>query len=142
MARKIRVKSGNTTATVDDQLARSIEHTLKALAPDTTREIEKAIERIYQEAYKDWPQRYHKSKSQNSKGKLERGITLDISTGEIYGYVRNTAEYAWAIKVGKNTKIDLPLGARVSNELLWKPMRKLANPLAKIIAEEITRLLK
>ena len=49
MARKIRVKSGNTTATVDDQLARSIEHTLKALAPDTTREIEKAIERIYQE---------------------------------------------------------------------------------------------
>ncbi len=142
MARKIRVKSGKTTATVDDQLAKSIEHTLKALAPDTTREIEKAIEKIYQEAYNDWPVRYHKSKSKDSKNKLERGITLDLSTGEIYGYIRNMAEYAWAIKVGKNTRIDLPLGARVSNELLWKPVRKLANPLAKIIADEIQRLLK
>ena len=142
MARKVRVKSGSTTADVSPELAQSIEETLNALAPETKATIENAIEKIYQEAYKDWPVRYHKNRSKDSKNKLERGITLDISDGSVYGFIRNTAEYSWAIKVGKNTRIDLPLGARVSNELLWKPTKKLADPIAQALAQEITKLLK
>jgi len=142
MAKKVRVKSGSTTAEVSPELAQSIEKTLDSLAPETKKTIENAIDNIYQEAYKDWPVRFHKSKSGDSKNKLEQGIILDISDGSVSGFIRNTAEYAWAIKVGVNTKIDLPLGARVSNELLWKPVKKLADPIAEALANEITKLIK
>lgn len=142
MAKKVRVKSGSTTADVSPELAQSIEKTLNALAPETKATIENAIDKIYQEAYREWPVRYHKKRSGDSKNKLEQGIILDISDGSVYGFVRNTAEYAWAIRVGKNTRIDLPLGARVSNELLWKPVKKLADPIAEALANEIMRLIK
>lgn len=142
MARRIRVKSGDTTAEISNELANSIERALKELAPESLQVIENAIDQIYEEARKEWPVRYHKKRSKDSKGKLERGITLDVSDGSIYGYIRNSAEYAWAIKVGKNTRINLPLGARVSNELLWKPLRKQADPIAKAVADEIEKQLK
>jgi hypothetical protein len=88
MAKKVRVKSGSTTADVSPELAQSIEKTLNALAPETKATIENAIEEIYQEAYKDWPVRYRKKRSKDSKNKLERGITLDISDGSVYGFIR------------------------------------------------------
>lgn len=142
MAKKIRVKSGNTTAEVSNELANSIERTLKELAPDSLQVIENAIDNIYQKARNDWPVRYHKSRSKHSKEKLQRGITLDISNGTVSGFIRNDAEYAWAIKVGKNTNINLPLGTRVADDLLWKPIAKLADPIAQAVAKEIAKNLK
>ena len=140
MARTIKVKSGSTTAELKGDLAKSIEKTLKTLAPESLAVIEKSINTIFDEAKSQWPRR--KFKSQDSKSKLKKGITLDVSTGEIFGFISNDAPYAWAIKVGKETRIDLPLGARVSNELLWKPLKKQADPIAKVIAKEIERALK
>ena len=80
--------------------------------------------------------------SQDSRGKLDRGLLIDSSSGEVVGFVRNTAEYAWAIKIGVNTDSLLPLGARVSNELLWKPLKKDANKITRTIAREITDIIK
>jgi hypothetical protein len=35
----------------------------------------------------------------------------------------------------------LPLGSRISNELLWKPAKKEAKKIADVVAEEITKLI-
>ena len=80
--------------------------------------------------------------SQDSRGKLDRGILIDSGSGEVVGFIRNTVEYAWAIKVGVNSDSILPLGARVSNELLWKPLKKDANKITRILAREITDAIK
>lgn len=82
------------------------------------------------------------STTEHSKEKLEKGFIIDTATNEIVGFVRNLAQYAWAIKVGVNSDLPLPLGANVSNELLWKPLKKDSNQIVKIIADEIELTLK
>lgn len=138
--KRIRIRDDNVTAELTDELASSVEKALLSLAPGTTRLIESEMERIYKSAREDWPVR--KKGSKRSRDKLQYGIDLDISNGSIYGFVKNSAEYAWAIKVGVESDSILPLGARVSNELLWKPTKRLADPIAKQIAQEIETLLK
>lgn len=76
------------------------------------------------------------TKSQDSKGKLKIGIKMDAQ-GQIVAFIENTAPYAWAIKVGKDTDTTLPLGARVSNELLFKPMKKASNIVAQKLADDM-----
>jgi hypothetical protein len=77
-------------------------------------------------------------RSQNSKAKMTIGIKMS-STGEIIAFVGNTAEYAWAIRIGKKTDSFLPMGSRVSNELLFKPMKKASSVIAKQMADELTK---
>lgn len=187
---RIRVKSGNTEIEASPELENMANDLLNRTTPETKRAIETAIERIYEEAKKNWPVRQRvpltgrqlafakaaqlqkrgydrraaiaagfrmlrdgelKNKerlgnvasiSQDSRGKLDRGILIDTASGEVVGFIRNTAPYAWAIKIGVNTDSILPLGARVSNELLWKPLKKDANKITRIIAKEITEAIK
>ena len=80
--------------------------------------------------------------SQDSRGKLERGKMIDTQSGEIVAFIKNDAPYAWAIKVGVNSDSILPLGSRVCNELLWKPLRKDATKITRIIAKELTDIIK
>ena len=59
--------------------------------------------------------------------------------------MENRAEYAWAIRMGMDTKgqggraIIIPLRARVSNELMVKPLRRKSR---KVISEYTRGLLK
>ena len=78
------------------------------------------------------------SKSQDSKNKLEYGLRISGDTLE--AYVGNTAPYAWAIRVGRDTDLPFALGARVSNELLWKPARAKTNDIVKTAADEIMKI--
>ena len=80
------------------------------------------------------------SKSQNSRGKLEYGLRVFGDTLE--AFVGCTAPYAWAIKVGQNTNLPFALGARVSNELLWRPARAQTNEIVKVTANELTEIVK
>ena len=189
---KIRVRSGNTEISASPELENMANDLLNRTTPETKRTIEESIERIYEEARKNWPVRQRpeltgkqlafakaaklqkkgydrkqaiaaafrmlrdgelKNKkrisvenvdsiSQDSRGKLDRGILINMGSGEIVGFIRNTAEYAWAIKVGVNSDSTLPLGARVSNELLWKPLKEDANKITRIIAKELTNVIK
>tara|TARA_R100000388_G_C7207802_1_gene142013 strand:+ start:316 stop:891 length:576 start_codon:yes stop_codon:yes gene_type:complete len=189
---KIRVRSGDTEITASPELERMANDLLNRTTPETKRAIEESIERIYEEARKNWPVRKRQeltgrqlafakaaqlqkkgydrrpaiaaafqmlrdgelqrkktisvsnvdSISQDSRGKLDRGILINTGSGEIVGFIRNTAPYAWAIKVGVNSDSVLPLGARVCNELLWKPLKKDANKITRIIAKELTDAMK
>ena len=86
------------------------------------------------------------SKSNRSIDKFKTSITISPS-GMVDASVSNMAEYAWAIKMGLDSKtsggspIFLPLGSRISNELLWKPAKKQARKIASVVADEITRII-
>jgi len=79
-------------------------------------------------------------KSQDSKGKLRMGVRVNQKF-ELVAFLANDAPYAWAIKVGENSDTDMSYGTRIADELMWKPVRKLADKIAKSMADEITRIL-
>jgi hypothetical protein len=80
------------------------------------------------------------SRSQNSRGKLEFGIR--ITGDQLQAYVANSAPYAWAIKVGVDTDLPYALGARVANELLWRPAREKTDSVVDTTAKELTDILE
>lgn len=184
---KIRVKVGKTEIVASSELEEMTNQILTKTIPETKKTIELAIDKIYQEAFDEWPvsdknrgfkelvfinaarlqkkgmdrkqaiavsfeklrmgelkKRVSSSREMrgHSRDKLERGFIIDTASSEIVGYIRNMAQYAWAIKVGVNSDSTLPLGANVSNELLWKPLRKESNRIVKTIADEIELNLK
>jgi len=79
-------------------------------------------------------------KSQDSRGKLRMGVRVNQKF-ELVAFLANDAPYAWAIKVGENSDTDMSYGTRIADELMWKPVRKLADKIAKSMADEITRIL-
>ena len=77
-------------------------------------------------------------KSQDSRGKLRMGIRVNQKF-ELVATLNNDAPYAWAIKVGKNSDTDMTFGTRISNELLWKPAKKITDKIAESMANEILK---
>jgi hypothetical protein len=77
---------------------------------------------------------------------FDRGIT--ITSDSVYAYVRNTAQYAWAIKSGANsvnrdkTPLIIPLGRRIAQEVLWSPARKEADRVAEALANDFAKRAK
>lgn len=78
--------------------------------------------------------------SKGSKDKLYTELT--IQGDDIFARVGNSAQYAWAIKVGENTDLPFALGTRVSNELLWKPARQKADRVTEVLAAEMVQDIK
>ena len=89
-------------------------------------------------------QELRESRSKRSIDQFDTSIR-NSPTGMVEATVRNNAPYAWAIKMGIDSKtaggapIFLPLGSRVSNELLWKPAKRQAKKIANTVANEITK---
>lgn len=77
---------------------------------------------------------------------FRRTLTIQRD-GMVVASVINDAPYAWAIKMGIDSRtksgrpIMLPLGVRISNELIWKPAKKKVKSVANVIADEITKLI-
>ncbi len=145
MARKLTIKSGNSTVVLPSNLMSTFDNVLDKIIPETRKELSQIVDKIQKDAEDNWPVRRRKDgsknpASKNSKGKIytEVIVTTDM---QIVARVGNDADYAWAIKVGARTKIDLPLGRRVSSELLWKPMRKKTNLIINTLADETMKLM-
>ena len=146
MARKIVIKSGNSTVILPKNLMSTFENVLEKIIPDTKRELADIMDKIEKEARDEWPVRRRKDgsknpNSQNSRAKIYSEIIVSTNF-EIIARIGNDADYAYAIKVGARTKIDLPLGRRVSNELLWKPVKKQTNRIVDTLKNETTKLMK
>tara|TARA_R100001440_G_scaffold40604_1_gene60345 strand:- start:2396 stop:2968 length:573 start_codon:yes stop_codon:yes gene_type:complete len=81
-----------------------------------------------------------KAISENSKAKLQKRFR--IQGDELIIEIVNTAPYAWAIKAGRGSTGNTPYRKRVSNELLWKPVRKSADKIAQKLAADLMREIK
>ncbi len=146
MARRVTIKAGSSTVILPKNLMSTFENVLEKIIPETKKELSEILDKVEQEARAEWPIRRRKDgskhpKSQNSKGKIysELIVTTDF---KVIARIGCSADYAFAIKVGARTKIDLPLGRRVSNELLWKPIKKQTNRVVDTLKNETTKLMK
>jgi len=140
MAKAIKIKAGNASIDMSGELAAITEDLVNKLLPETRRELDKELSRIEKEARDRWLVREENSKNSRDKLYVEMAITPNF---ELIGIVGNKAEYAWAIKVGGDAqKTRLSEGKRLSNELLFKPVKKSSDKIASTLADEITKQIK
>ena len=114
---------------------------LDEIAPNVRAIFDEVTADLMQHAQANWPVR-----QKNSKGSVddfERGIT--VTSDSVSAYVRNTAPYAWAIKMGVDSKdrsgtaIMLPLGKRIAQEFLWSPAKKQTDKVAEALADDLAK---
>ena len=150
-------KSGNAEATFSQDLQGFYTGFLDKVAPSAKKVINDTLEEIQKEAQANWPKRqptirknkegrivYRKDNSRNSWSKFVKGFRV-TADGSIEGYLENTAPYSWAIKFGaesvnnKGQHIIFPLGKRVGNELMVKPMRKQSKKVIDALADDLIK---
>ena len=155
MANKIFVRSGNAAIEASPELSNLVETILDKALPETKQQMNRSIDRIYKNAQQNWLVRqpvFRKKqgmliKRETSKGslqKLQKGLM--IQGDDLIAFVRNNAPYAWAIKIGEKSKDSagrskITEGRRLSNEVLWKPVRKSADEVAESLADDLMRML-
>lgn len=140
MAKRIRIKAGNATINMSSELESITNDLVNKLLPNTRKAFDTELSAIKAEAADRWLERKKNSKGSKEKLYVELAITPNF---ELIGIVGNKAPYAWAIKVGKDTQdTGIAKGKRLANELLFKPVRKKSDKLAKILADEIIKQIK
>ncbi len=136
-SKKISIKAGGTSLDISDELVSMTDDLVNKLLPETRKELEDELTKIEEEARNKWLVRENKSKGSRNKLYAEIAITPNF---ELVGVIGNKAEYAWAIKVGKDTQSSgLQQGKRLSNELLFKPVKQKSKDFANVLANEITK---
>lgn len=137
---KIKFGTGNVTIELKDDVADAIENLVNKLLPETRKKIEKELDEIKQNAIQKWPVRAEDSQDSRSRMYSEIVVTSQL---QLVGNVGNTAPYAWAILVGEDPqKTGLSTGQRVSNRLLFRPVKKRSDVMAEVIADETVELFK
>tara|TARA_B100000686_G_C16773348_1_gene966718 strand:- start:1238 stop:1720 length:483 start_codon:yes stop_codon:yes gene_type:complete len=153
-------KAGKAEAVFSDDLQSFYTGFLDKVAPGARKIIDDTLQEIEQEAKKNWPKRqpiirrndegrivFKKDNSQNSWNRFQRGYRVEAD-GTIAGFLVNTAPYAWAIKFGvesvnnRGEDIIFPLGKRVGNELMVKPMRKGSKKVVDALADDLIKQVK
>lgn len=158
MARNIRVKSGNAHIEASPELNDLVNDLLNKALPETRQAIERALDEVLAQAKREWPIRTTRptrkqlesgeafqpkvsSKSQRSIDKFETGLLLEGDA--IKGYIRNNAQYAYAILAGPYSfRSDIPVGKRYATELIFKPMIKASDIVIESLARDLMRGIK
>ncbi len=136
-SKKISIKAGGTSLDISDELVSMTDDLVNKLLPETRKKLEDELTKIEEEARNKWLVREDKSKGSRNKLYAEIAITPNF---ELVGVIGNKAEYAWAIKVGKDTQSSgLQPGKRLSNELLFKPVKQKSKDFANVLANEIAK---
>lgn len=137
MARKITFRDGNTTLRMSSEMQDMAEALVNKLLPETRHKMERELEQIEADAKARWLVR--KKDSKGSKEKIYSEVALN-SNFELVGIVGNNADYAWAIRVGKDPQdTKLPKKKRLAQALLVTPVRKKTDAFIKIFVQEIGR---
>jgi len=154
-----KAKSGNASVEFDSDMTDFFLSAVKTILPNAERIMRESIEQIEREAVEDWPKKKWtksydrktrqftvKDESQKSYKKFQRGMRVDPD-GSIVIYLKNTADYSWAIKFGVDSRnkdgkaILQPRGKKAARELLFKPLTKASRKVIKALSEDLNRRL-
>jgi len=143
MAQKTTTTSGDVKTTLSGNGFEYTEKLLKLVAPETFNLMQEEFSKILDNARREWlvrdPEKNRGVQSKGSAKKLTMGIRLN-GQGEVVAYLRNSAEYAWAIKVGKKSDTTIPKGKRLADVLLWRPAKKASTKVVKSLMKEMERI--
>ena len=140
MGRQIKFKSGNTQVNMSDDVIKGFENIVKKMLPETKKAIDQILDKLENDARQRWLVREENSKGSREKIYSEIVITPNL---ELVAHLGNSAEYAWAIKVGvdpQNSRLNMD--RRLADGLLWAPAKKASNKIAKIFADEVAKQMK
>lgn len=148
---------GNASVSFGDDLQSFYSGFLDKVAPGAKKIIDQTLEEIQKEAQRQWPRRkpavrtdadgrvvFFRELSKDSYKKFVRGFRVDPD-GNIVGFLKNTAPYAFTIKFGIDSEnwqgkdIIFPTGKRVATELMVKPMRRGSRHVVKALADDLAR---
>lgn len=139
VAKVLRYGKGRAAVTMDSTQRDLIMDTIKAAEPSVVKVLESETERLAKESEERWLVR--QKNSEGSKYKHQTGIRI-IPPFTIEAFVENTAPYAWAIKVGRQSSTNIREGRRLADVVLWTPARKNAQKVVERIAAETVKRIK
>lgn len=142
MAKVLRYGKGRGSIEIDGAQRDLILGTIRAADPSIVKVLEEATEQLSKKSEDRWLVRQKKyGKSEDSKGKHKTGIRI-IPPYTIEAFVENTAQYAWAIKVGPDSNTNIRQGRRLADVVLWSPARRGAQKVVEAIANETVKRLR
>ena len=142
MSKMLRYGKGRGTIEIEGSQRDLILGTIRAADPSIIKVLEQTTEELAKKSESGWLVRQKKyGQSQNSKGQHKTGLRI-IPPYTIEAFVENTAEYAWAIKVGPTSNTNIRQGRRLADVVLWSPARRGVQKVVEAIANETVKRLR
>lgn len=150
-----KVKSGQIKIELDDTLEKMVRQIVERGAPGVFNIINDEMITIADNAQKNWLVRsstnqvgtFKDKRTRNSADEFEVTTEIAYQGGiKIVGTIRNNAEYAYKIKVGKNSintsgsPTSLKEGDHLWSKLVRDPLKKRATQIQKKITNELLKL--
>ena len=151
--------SGNATVSIQEDMQQMFMGFLNTVAPNAKKIITETLEKIKDDAQKDWPVRRpeikrdregniisSKNTSLGSWKMFELGFRI-VTDGGFEGYLKNKAPYAWYIQFGESSvnkqrqHILQPQGKKVAQVLLIAPQRKEAKKVTEALANDLMKVI-
>ena len=168
--KKTTIKGTKGQAQVTNDLDDAVLKLLKTAIPEAHEAFVKTLKDIERKAVQNWivrqpvkpvrdkegnikqteagKQRFRKQPpSKRSIDKFAIGQRINPN-GEIEVFLENTAQYAWAIRVGIDSKnesgqqVRSKVKRRIANELMVKPMKRRADKLVKVYTNALMKTQK
>mgnify|MGYP003123890616 CR=1 FL=1 len=142
MSKVLRYGKGRGTIEIEGTQRELILGTIRAADPSIVKVLEDTTEQLAKKSQDRWLVRQPKyGRSQDSKGQHKTGLRI-IPPYTIEAFVENTANYAWAIKVGPDSTTNIRQGRRLAAVVLWDPARRGVQKVVEAIAKETVKRLR
>ena len=142
MSKVLRYGKGRGSIEIDGSQRELILGTIRAADPSIVKVLEQTTEQLAKDSEERWLVRQPKyGASKGSKGQHKTGLRI-IPPYTVEAFVENTAEYAWAIKVGPDSATNIRQGRRLAGVVLWDPARRGAQKVVEAIAKETVKRLR
>ena len=142
MGKVLRYGKGRGTIEIEGTQRELILGTIRAADPSIVKVLEDTTEQLAKKSQDRWLVRQPKyGRSQDSKGQHKTGLRI-IPPYTIEAFVENTANYAWAIKVGPDSTTNIRQGRRLAAVVLWDPARRGVQKVVEAIAKETVKRLR
>ena len=104
--------------------------------------LEDTTKKLAQDSEKQWLTRQPKyGESKGSRFMHKTGIRI-IPPHTIEAFVENTAPYAYAIRVGRESTTNIRQGKRLADVVLWSPAQKSVQKVLQQIADATVKRIK
>jgi hypothetical protein len=139
---KLKYGKGKSSIEIDGLQKEIFLATIRAADPVIIKVLEETTAKLKKQSEEAWLIRLPKyGESQGSKNKHRTGLRI-IPPYTVEAFVENYAPYAWAIRVGRQSKSNLREGKRLAQAVLWSPAKKNAQKVVEEIAKQTIKRIK
>jgi hypothetical protein len=139
MPKTIRYGKGRGSVEISGKDRDMFYQIIKDADPILLEVLEDTTEKLAKQSEQQWLVRQAKyGESKGSKYMHRTGIRI-IPPNTIEAFVENTAPYAYAIRVGRESSTNIRQGKRLADAVLWSPAKASVDKVLKEIAEKTVK---